>query len=268
MATASARRAARSASTTSSTRTHWTRTRSCSRALPRSGSRCSGAGGRSPTRSTASGRNRSSAACSRSLAPRRRCWCSIYGALRDPDRRDPQARRDRHGRHVHRRVVRRPAGDPRRSVPVGGDPDTAPRALDWLHRNGGQNVVLVAHSGGTIVSFATLLRYDHTKLDVAKLVTPRRGDQARLGAREGVRRLGARQHHPRRRQAQASEPAMGRRVGVVRPRTIRQLAGIPDEAPLLPVERLSDRPNPTTMEVESRPSRTSCISAWTMAATG
>ena len=33
----------------------------------------------------------------------------------------------------------------------------------WLHERGRQDVVLVAHSGGTIVSYATLLRYDQTR---------------------------------------------------------------------------------------------------------
>jgi hypothetical protein len=40
--------------------------------------------------------------------------------------------------------------------------------VQWLKTNGCRVVVIVAHSGGTIVSFATLLRYDHATFDVAK----------------------------------------------------------------------------------------------------
>ena len=125
--------------------------------------------------------------------------------------------------------------------------------VDWLHRNGCQNVVLVAHSGGTIVSFATLLRYDHAALDVAKLVTL--GEAIKLGweleqaSRDWVPgntiRGDVRVNHPNLRWVDvwaSYDPAPS-----------GELEGIPDEVPLLPVERLSDKPNPTTMEVESRP---------------
>ena len=53
--------------------------------------------------------------------------------------------------------------------------------VGWLHDRGCQDVVLVAHSGGTIVSFATLLRYDHDAFKVAKLVTL--GEAIKLGWR-------------------------------------------------------------------------------------
>ena len=125
--------------------------------------------------------------------------------------------------------------------------------VDWLHRNGCQHVVLVAHSGGTIVSFATLLRYDQSAFDVAKLVTL--GEAIKLGwelekASEdwvpgNTIRGDVRLNHPNLRWVDvwaSYDPAPS-----------GELAGIPDEVPLLPVERLSDKPNPTTMEVESRP---------------
>ena len=125
--------------------------------------------------------------------------------------------------------------------------------VDWLHRNGCQNVVLVAHSGGTIVSFATLLRYDHSALDVAKLVTL--GEAIKLGwelekasddwVPGNTIRGDIRRNHPNLRWVDvwaSYDPAPS-----------GELAGIPDEVPLLPVERLSDKPNPTAMEVESRP---------------
>ena len=41
------------------------------------------------------------------------CPRDLLGAPRDPDRGDPETGRDRRGRHVHRGLVRRPAGDPR-----------------------------------------------------------------------------------------------------------------------------------------------------------
>ena len=54
--------------------------------------------------------------------------------------------------------------------------------VQWLHERGCQDVVLVAHSGGTIVSFATLLRYDHDCVQGGQARHARRGDQARLAA--------------------------------------------------------------------------------------
>jgi len=51
----------------------------------------------------------------------------------------------------------------------------------WLKRHDCDDVVLLAHSGGTIVSYATLLRYPEADLDVAKLVTF--GEAIKLGWR-------------------------------------------------------------------------------------
>jgi hypothetical protein len=51
--------------------------------------------------------------------------------------------------------------------------------VDWLRRNGCRDIVLVAHSGGTIVAYATLLRYDHGAFPVTKLVTL--GEAIKLG---------------------------------------------------------------------------------------
>jgi hypothetical protein len=49
----------------------------------------------------------------------------------------------------------------------------------WLRENGCDDVVLLAHSGGTIVSFASLLRFADAELPVAKLVTY--GEAIKLG---------------------------------------------------------------------------------------
>ena len=43
--------------------------------------------------------------------------------------------------------------------------------IDWVHERGCDEVVLIAHSGGAIVSFATLLDPAYHELGVAKLVT-------------------------------------------------------------------------------------------------
>ena len=125
--------------------------------------------------------------------------------------------------------------------------------VDWLHDHGCRHVVLVAHSGGTIVSFATLLRYDNRAFDVTKLVTL--GEAIKLGweleraSKDWVPgntiRGDVRRTHPNLRWVDvwaSYDPAPS-----------GQLEGIEGEVPLLPVERLSDRPNPAVMEVESRP---------------
>ena len=125
--------------------------------------------------------------------------------------------------------------------------------VDWLHRNGCQNVVLVAHSGGTIVSLATLLRYDHSAVDVAKLVTL--GEAIKLGWELEKESDDWVPGNTIRGDVRLSHPNL-RWVDVwasYDPAPSGELAGIPNEVPLLPVERLSDKPNPTTMEVESRP---------------
>lgn len=51
----------------------------------------------------------------------------------------------------------------------------------WLKRHQCDDVVLLAHSGGTIVSYATLLRYPSTELEISKLVTF--GEAIKLGWR-------------------------------------------------------------------------------------
>jgi hypothetical protein len=51
----------------------------------------------------------------------------------------------------------------------------------WLQRQECDDIVLLAHSGGTIVSYATLLRYPSAELPVAKLVTL--GEAIKLGWR-------------------------------------------------------------------------------------
>lgn len=49
----------------------------------------------------------------------------------------------------------------------------------WLRNHGCNDVVLLAHSGGTIVSYGSLLQYGNDKLDVAKLITF--GEAIKLG---------------------------------------------------------------------------------------
>ena len=66
---------------------------------------------------------------------------------------------------------------------------------------------------------------------------PRRGDQARLAAREGVARLAAGQLGPGRRQGRPPGPALGRRLGVVRPGPVRADARPIDGCPLVAVDR-------------------------------
>ena len=58
------------------------------------------------------------------------------------------------------------------------------RLLDrakWLGEHGAKRIVLIAHSGGAIVSYATLLRYSSAELPAAKLVTL--GEGLKLGWR-------------------------------------------------------------------------------------
>jgi hypothetical protein len=124
--------------------------------------------------------------------------------------------------------------------------------VDWLRRNGCQDVVLVAHSGGTIVSYATLLRYDHTAFPVTKLVTL--GEAIKLGwsledeAGDWVPgnsvRGDVKAKHPDLRWVDiwaSYDPAPS---GPLEER---------DGCPLIIVERLSDQPNAPAIEVESRP---------------
>ena len=122
----------------------------------------------------------------------------------------------------------------------------------WLHDHGCEDVVLLAHSGGTIVSYATLLRYAHAEFNVAKLVTF--GEAIKLGWRL-ERELGdwfpgnsvrgdVAVNHPRLRWVDiwaSYDPAPCGEIEEV------------DGCPLIAVEKLTDRPDDPRIHVESRP---------------
>jgi hypothetical protein len=124
--------------------------------------------------------------------------------------------------------------------------------VEWLKKNHCDDVVLVAHSGGTIVSLATLLRYDRAAFDVTKLVTL--GEAIKLGwrleteARDWVPGNSIRGdltvNHPDLRWVDvwaSYDPAPSGEM--------REMDG----CPLVAVEKLSERPDDPRMHVESRP---------------
>ena len=160
-------------------------------------------------------------------------WCSprprdadalgLRRAARDPDRGHPETGRDRGGRHVHRRMVRGPRGDPRRPGPVGRDPDAAPRAGP-----------LAARERLRRRRPARPLRRDDRQLRVPAAVRRRRvpgrearhvrrGDQARLAARARHEGLVAGQLGPGRRPRRPSASSAGSTSGrpTIRPRAAR-----------------------------------------------
>jgi pimeloyl-ACP methyl ester carboxylesterase len=125
--------------------------------------------------------------------------------------------------------------------------------VQWLHERGCEDVVLVAHSGGTIVSFATLLRYKSDAFKVAKLVTL--GEAIKLGwqledeSKDWVPgntvRGNVKLNHPDLKWVDiwaSYDPAPS-----------GELVQKDDSTPLIAVERFSDRPDDTRIHVESRP---------------
>jgi hypothetical protein len=124
--------------------------------------------------------------------------------------------------------------------------------VGWLRRYGCDDIVLLAHSGGTIVSYATLLRYPTADLDVAKLITF--GEAIKLGWRlerdVGDWRAGnsirgdLKAGHPNLRWVDvwaSYDPAPGGPMAAV------------DGCPLVAVDKLSVDPVCQGIEVESRP---------------
>jgi len=124
--------------------------------------------------------------------------------------------------------------------------------VQWLHERGCEDVVLIAHSGGTIVSFATLLRNDHDAFTVAKLVTL--GEAIKLGWRledeskdwvpGNSVRGNVRLNHPDLKWVDiwaSYDPAPSGEL-VER-----------EGSPLIAVERFSDNPEDPRIHVESRP---------------
>ena len=125
--------------------------------------------------------------------------------------------------------------------------------VQWLHERGCEDVVLVAHSGGTIVSFATLLRYKQDSFKVAKLVTL--GEAIRLGWQledelkdwvpGNTVRGNVKLNHPDLKWVDiwaSYDPAPS-----------GELVQKDDSTPLIAVERFSDMPDDTRIHVESRP---------------
>jgi hypothetical protein len=122
----------------------------------------------------------------------------------------------------------------------------------WLRANQCTDVVLVAHSGGTLVSFATLLRYDRSAFDVAKLVTL--GEAIKLGwhleeeAHDWVPGNSVRGdvtiNHPDLRWVDvwaSYDPAPSGELAEV------------DGCPMIAVEKFTDRPDYKGIHIESRP---------------
>ena len=124
--------------------------------------------------------------------------------------------------------------------------------VNWLKRNGCDDIVLLAHSGGTIVSYATLLRYPESEFAVAKLVTF--GEAIKLGWhleeevgdwRDGNSVRGnLKDRHPQLRWVDvwaSYDPAPS---GPMHEE---------DGCPLIAVDKLSAVPTGKVIEVESRP---------------
>jgi hypothetical protein len=122
----------------------------------------------------------------------------------------------------------------------------------WLREHGCRDVVLVAHSGGTIVSYATLLRYDHRAFDVAKLVTL--GEAIKLGWQLEKESKDWFPGNSVRGDVKVNHPDL-KWVDIwasYDPAPSGELREV-DGSPLIAVERLSDAPEDPRVHVESRP---------------
>ncbi len=124
--------------------------------------------------------------------------------------------------------------------------------VQWLHDRECQDVVLVAHSGGTIVSFATLLRYDNDAFKVAKLVTL--GEAIKLGWRLEDESTDWVPGNSVRGDLKGTHPDL-KWVDIwasYDPAPSGELVER-EGSPLIAVERLSDKPDDPRIHVESRP---------------
>ncbi len=124
--------------------------------------------------------------------------------------------------------------------------------VEWLRDQRCDDVVLLAHSGGTIVSYATLLRYPTAELDVAKLVTL--GEAIKLGWRLEQEVGDWDPGNSVRGDLAASHPDL-RWVDVwasYDPAPSGEMAAA-DGCPLVVVEKLGQLPDDPRMHVESRP---------------
>ena len=124
--------------------------------------------------------------------------------------------------------------------------------VKWLRDQECDDIVLLAHSGGTIVSYGTLLRYPAAELDVAKLITL--GEAIKLGWRL-EREVGDWDPgNSIRGDLSAGHPDL-RWVDVwasYDPAPSGEMAGV-DGSPLVIVEKLGELPDDPRMHVESRP---------------
>jgi hypothetical protein len=125
-------------------------------------------------------------------------------------------------------------------------------AIRWVRARGCEDVVLVAHSGGAIVSFATLLDDAYHDLPVAKLMTLGQGLSLgwRLKGTTGPLLAGNQIR------GDLGETRPGLRWvdfwATYDPAPGGQLRPIPG-APLVAVERVADNQPPSPIQVESRP---------------
>jgi hypothetical protein len=124
--------------------------------------------------------------------------------------------------------------------------------VNWLKRNGCDDVVLLAHSGGTIVSYATLLRYPDAEFPIAKLVTF--GEAIKLGWHLEQEVGDWRPGNSVRGDLKAGHPQL-RWVDVWASYDPAPSGPMHDEdgCPLIAVDKLSAVPAGDVIEVESRP---------------
>jgi pimeloyl-ACP methyl ester carboxylesterase len=129
------------------------------------------------------------------------------------------------------------------------------RLLDrvaWLRARGCSEIVIVAHSGGTIVSYQTLLRYPQAELPVTKLVTL--GEAIRLAWRLEAEAGDWVAGNPLRGDLRVNRPDL-RWVDVwasYDPAPSGELVEVTG-SPLVAVESLRDLPDDARIHVESRP---------------
>ncbi|HET7702642.1 MAG TPA: hypothetical protein VFK35_04535 [Candidatus Limnocylindrales bacterium] len=122
----------------------------------------------------------------------------------------------------------------------------------WLRARGCRDVVLVAHSGGTVVSYMTLLRYSQEQFPVTKLITFGEAIQLawRLEREAGDWVAG----NPLRGDLTENRPGL-RWIDIwasYDPAPSGQLVGVPG-SPLVAVQSLADEPDDPRIHVESRP---------------
>jgi hypothetical protein len=124
--------------------------------------------------------------------------------------------------------------------------------VTWLRKRGCQDIILVAHSGGTIVSYATMLRYSHDEMPVTKFVTL--GEAIQLGWRLEKEANNWVEGNPIRGDLGKRRPSL-RWVDVwasYDPAPAGPFESLP-ECPLDPVDSLPKQPAGSPIAIESRP---------------